>query len=60
MDHLSDTAKLIIGIVVAAVVIGAIVAVVMIFRNRSTQLTTNTFEGLDNAVNDFRNNTTTP
>lgn len=60
MDHLSDTAKLIIGIVVAAVVIGAIVAVVMIFRNRSTQLTTNTFEGLDDAVTNFRNNTTTP
>ena len=55
MDQLSDTMKVIIGVVAAAVVIGAIVAVVMIVRDRGTAATTNTFDSLDGAITEFNN-----
>lgn len=55
MDQLSDTMKVIIGVVAAAVVIGVIVAVVTIVRNRGTAATTSTFDGLDNAITEFNN-----
>lgn len=56
MDQLSDTMKVIIGVVTAAVVIGVIVAIVIIVRQRGTQATTATFDGLQGAIDEFNNN----